>query len=570
MRGAVTGTDRVTRSRSGSRAAAQQASRSPTRRSPRRATRCSSWRPRTTGRLARPPPPARTYVQYYLEALAQNGVAADVYDVDKRGRIAPDQLGVLGHYEGVIWYTGDDVVTRKAGLGRRQRRPARARRDARDPRLHGRGRPRRLHGQARRAAVLRRRGRQSVLRPKNEVRATRRGNPAQSGPRRCLLLRGSIFGGDLVNDVLEYWFGGNIQVAGDGFSPDDAVRPQRHRRPVRRARVALNGPESANNQTRTRRSSTTSGILPPDEYPQFESWPSSRWDKPGGPFEPHSGTQYAYSQIADVSYKRLTREIAVPAGGGDLTFWTSYDTEETGTSSPSRPVRPAATDWTTLPDANGTRPRKPARAPAARRAGSSCTRISTTTRRSTREPPTLHAQRGHDGATGTPLRATRTAGSSGRSTSTSGPARRSRSRSPTSATGARITSACSWTSSRGRAARRRSRAPTPAAGRSPVRRRQRSQREQLEGHRRRWLPGRRLDHHAQVAPDGLRVRGVSTEDQRNKVMGRIATTCSPRRSRAARRPLRRPPARARAQAARARSARGYPSPPACRPPCRSR
>ena len=34
-----------------------------------------------------------------------------------------------------------------------------------------------------------------------------------------------------------------------------------------------------------------------------------------------------YSQIADVSYKSLTREIAVPAAGGSMTFWTSYDTE---------------------------------------------------------------------------------------------------------------------------------------------------------------------------------------------------------------------------------------------------
>ena len=34
-----------------------------------------------------------------------------------------------------------------------------------------------------------------------------------------------------------------------------------------------------------------------------------------------------YSQIADVSYKRLTRDIAVPAGGGSMSFWTSYDTE---------------------------------------------------------------------------------------------------------------------------------------------------------------------------------------------------------------------------------------------------
>jgi len=61
--------------------------------------------------------PGPHYLQYYLDALAANGVAADVYDVDARGRIAPDHLGVLSHYDGVIWYTGDDIVTRRAGWG---------------------------------------------------------------------------------------------------------------------------------------------------------------------------------------------------------------------------------------------------------------------------------------------------------------------------------------------------------------------------------------------------------------------------------------------------------------------
>ena len=36
-------------------------------------------------------------------------------------------------------------------------------------------------------------------------------------PRRCLQLRGS---GDGVNDVLEYYFGSYVQVAGDGHDPD--------------------------------------------------------------------------------------------------------------------------------------------------------------------------------------------------------------------------------------------------------------------------------------------------------------------------------------------------------------
>jgi hypothetical protein len=43
--------------------------------------------------------------------------------------------------------------------------------------------------------------------------------------------------------------------------------------------------------------------------PQFNSWPSACWDKPDGPFAPHTGDQYVYSQIADVSDKRLTREM---------------------------------------------------------------------------------------------------------------------------------------------------------------------------------------------------------------------------------------------------------------------
>ena len=61
--------------------------------------------------------PGPHYLQYYLNALQANGVTADVYDVDARGRVAPDHLGVLGHYDAVIWYTGDDNVTRPPGQG---------------------------------------------------------------------------------------------------------------------------------------------------------------------------------------------------------------------------------------------------------------------------------------------------------------------------------------------------------------------------------------------------------------------------------------------------------------------
>ena len=54
-----------------------------------------------------------------------------------------------------------------------------------------------------------------------------------------------------------------------------------------------------------------------------------------------------------MSYKRLTREIPVPAAGGDLTFWTSYDTEEHWDYFAVEARTAGGDDWTTLPDANG-------------------------------------------------------------------------------------------------------------------------------------------------------------------------------------------------------------------------
>jgi bacillopeptidase F (M6 metalloprotease family) len=97
----------------------------------------------------------------------------------------------------------------------------------------------------------------------------------------------------------------------------------------------------------------TSGILPVDRFKDFESWPSARWVKPGGAFAPHTGAMYAYSQIADVTYKRLTRTITVPAGGATLSFWTSYDTEPAWDFFFVEARTAGEQDWTTLPDLNG-------------------------------------------------------------------------------------------------------------------------------------------------------------------------------------------------------------------------
>ena len=71
------------------------------------------------------------------------------------------------------------------------------------------------------------------------------------------------------------------------------------------------------------------------------------------PVAPRTGDQYAYSQSADAAYKRLQRTIAVPASGGELTFFVQRDTEPTWDFFFVEAHHPGQDDWTTLPDENG-------------------------------------------------------------------------------------------------------------------------------------------------------------------------------------------------------------------------
>ena len=111
--------------------------------------------------------------------------------------------------------------------------------------------------------------------------------------------------------------------------------------------------DSADNQDHNASFITTSGLLPVADYPQFESTAVAKYDRVGGPFEPHTGSQYVYSQIADVSYKRLTRTLTVPAGGATMSFWVSRDTEADWDMVFVEAHTVGQDDWTTLPDANG-------------------------------------------------------------------------------------------------------------------------------------------------------------------------------------------------------------------------
>ncbi len=55
------------------------------------------------------------YADSFADSLTEAGYSSDVYDVDVNGRTAPHHLGVLSHYDAVVWETGDDIITRQVG-----------------------------------------------------------------------------------------------------------------------------------------------------------------------------------------------------------------------------------------------------------------------------------------------------------------------------------------------------------------------------------------------------------------------------------------------------------------------
>ena len=93
---------------------------------------------------------------------------------------------------------------------------------------------------------------------------------------------------------------------------------------------------------------------PTGSFPQFDSWPAAEYQSGiAGPFDPHTGPQFMWSDRADEAYKRLTRTITVPAGGATLSFWTSYNLELDFDYMIVEAHTVGQDNWTTLPDANG-------------------------------------------------------------------------------------------------------------------------------------------------------------------------------------------------------------------------
>jgi Zinc carboxypeptidase len=294
-------------------------------------------------------PSTPNYLSFYEDALQANGIDYDVYDVDAMGRKAPDHLGVLGHYEAVIWYRGNDVHVREPGWpgGNVSRLAVDETLEVRQY-LNGGGK---LFYTGQWAGGTENGiGGNQLYDPVANQRCTGSPAPPPEVTARCLNW------GD-KNDFLQYYLGAYLYVSdaglGDDGEPFPIVGSDEPFAGPPASVWTLGGGDGADNQVHNASFLATGGILDPKDFPQFESWISARWDRPGGPFAPHTGEFYVYSQIADITYKRLARTITVPAGGATMSFWTSYDTEPAWDHVFVEAHTVGQDNWTTLPDLNG-------------------------------------------------------------------------------------------------------------------------------------------------------------------------------------------------------------------------
>jgi hypothetical protein len=355
-----------------------------------------------------PSPQTPNYLSSYEDALTANGINYDVYDVDARGRRAPDHLGVLGHYDAVIWYRGDDIHVREPGWP-----GGNVSRLAVDETLQ-------VRQYLNEGGKLLYTG-QWAGGTENGVGGNQLYDPVAN--QQCLggtpeVTALCLNWGD-KNDFLQYYLGAYLYVSDAGLDADGNPFPmvasdEPFDRPPASA-WTLGGGTGADNQVHNASFLATSGILDPKTYPQFESWISAKWDRPGGPFAPTpaSSTSTPRSPTSPTSGWR-TRSTCRPAGrrcrsGPPMT------PSPPGTMCSSRPTPSGRTTGPPFPISTGTRPRSPVRAVSrrTRAAGARCTRSWTTTRR--RRAPRL-ATPPEPPAPGTPHRGTPAAGSSGGST----------------------------------------------------------------------------------------------------------------------------------------------------------
>ncbi len=297
---------------------------------------------------------APKYADDYAAALDANGVSHDTFDVDAQG--VPHPLGVLGHFDAVIWELGDNRLTQ----------------DPEDEITDTF-----LFGPLPDLAVAER---EQYLTLAVRDYLNEGGKLVHAGETTGYygLLGGSIggiyYGLDgapeedcvvsedffsdcllLADDFQQYYLGAFARTT---FAEPGGVAGTGP--PLEGLTANFGGPAAADNPLDEAGAfALTSDVLPPDEFPLFAGTPSSTYVTVDGvnPFGPVEGERYAGAVHADGSYMSLARTIDLSAVAATdtpaLEFQISFSTE-LGYDNVIVEAAPTGTDdWTTLPERGG-------------------------------------------------------------------------------------------------------------------------------------------------------------------------------------------------------------------------
>lgn len=237
------------------------------------------------------------HAQKYVDALKANGHRAIVWDVAAQG--APDALGVLGHFDTVVHYTGANVPGNATQLQLR--------------------------------AYL------------NEG-----GKLVEAGEQ----AGGNVDLGDgtLSNDFSQYYLGAYTRTSlpgATGFTGSGKLGGV----------TGALGDATGNPLDKAGSYSVTSDQLAADKYPQFASAGAGRFAGTVNPYGPYAGSWMAAAVHTDDAYKRLTRTVdltgVTAAQAPTLRTQLLWDVEPGYDNVLIEAHTTGAEDWTTLPEKNG-------------------------------------------------------------------------------------------------------------------------------------------------------------------------------------------------------------------------
>jgi hypothetical protein len=258
-----------------------------------------------------PLPVAPLYLSYYTDALDASGYGYDVWDVDQQG--IPSFSEVLSHYDVAVWYTGDDYApTTPNGF----------------------------------ITHL-----QETLEFRDFINY-QNGKLFATGQDMAWLSAVLHYSEEIPDDFFQYYFGAYIDMDNGGIDSNTGlpfnIMGEADNPIFDGVNFSINGGDGADNQCCSSTFLLTNYFLP-----HFDGIVAARYNRPGGPTEPYSGAYYAYSKMADMSYKRIGGIFTIPEGAPTLKFWVSYDIELDWDFAFVEIAQVGTDIWTTLPDTNG-------------------------------------------------------------------------------------------------------------------------------------------------------------------------------------------------------------------------